>query len=52
MSESEFKNDKSKKWEIDFPRLLAAVTVWIILLLVFFGKVKFEDVIEIIGRLL
>lgn len=52
MSESEFKDDKTKKWEIDFPRLLAAVTVWIILLLVFFGKVKFEDVIDIIGRLL
>lgn len=52
MSESEFKDDKNKKIEIDFPRLLAAVTVWIILLLVFFGKVKFDDVIEIITRLL
>jgi hypothetical protein len=52
MSESEFKEDKTKKWEIDFPRLLAAVTVWIILLLVFFGKVKLEDVIDLIGRLL
>lgn len=51
MSEGDLPEDK-KKWEIDFPRLIASITVWVILLLVFFGKVKFSDVVDIISKLL
>lgn len=51
MSEGDLPEDK-KKWDIDFPRLIASITVWIILLLVFFGKVKFSDVVDIISKLL
>ena len=50
MKEPELPNEK-KKVEIDFVRLITAVTIWIILLLVFFGKVKFEDVVELISNL-
>jgi len=52
MSESDLPDDPKKKIEIDVPRLITAVTVWIILLLVFFGKIKFEDVIDLIDKLL
>lgn len=52
MSESDLPNDPKKKIDIDVPRLITAVTVWIILILVFFGKIKFEDVIELIDKLL
>jgi len=52
MSESDLPNDPKKKIEIDVPRLITAVTVWIILLLVFFGKIKFEDVIDLIDKLI
>jgi hypothetical protein len=51
MSDSDLPDDK-KKFDVDFPRLIASITVWIILLLVFFGKVKFSDVVEIITKLL
>lgn len=44
--------DDNKKFEIDFPRLITAITVWIILLLVFFGKIKFSDVVDLLGELL
>lgn len=44
--------DEKKKMEIDFPRLITAVTVWILLLLVFFGKIKFSDVVDVITKLL
>ena len=52
MSESDLPNDPQKKYDIDFPRLITAITVWIILLLVFFGKIKFEDVVDLIQSLL
>lgn len=51
MSEGDLPEDK-KKYDIDFPRLIASITVWVILLLVFTGKVKFSDVVELIGKLL
>lgn len=44
--------DEKKKMEIDFPRLITAVTVWILLLLVFFGKIKFSDVVSVIEQLI
>jgi hypothetical protein len=51
MSESDLPDDR-KKYDVDFPRLIASITVWIILLLVFFGKVKFSDVVELVTKLL
>jgi hypothetical protein len=51
MSEPDIPNEK-KKVEIDFVRLITAVTVWVLLLLVFFGKIKFEDILDLITRLL
>lgn len=44
--------DQKPKFEIDFVRLITAVTVWILLLLVFFGKVKFSDVLDVLLNLL
>ena len=44
--------DEKKKMEIDFPRLITAITIWILLILVFFGKVKFSDVVELLDNLL
>lgn len=51
MKENDLPEEK-KKIEVDFPRLITAVTVWILLLLVFFGKIKFSDVVEVIDKLL
>jgi hypothetical protein len=50
MTESDLEDDKPK-FDIDFPRLITAVTVWILLILVFFGKIKFSDVIGVIEKL-
>lgn len=50
MSESNFSDDKPK-FDIDFPRLITAITVWILLILVFFGKIKFSDVVGVIEKL-
>ena len=36
------------KYDIDFVRLATAITIWILLLLVFMGKIKFSDVLEFI----
>lgn len=44
--------DEKKKMEVNWPRLLTAVTIWILLVLVFFGKIKFTDVVELIDKLL
>ena len=44
--------EEKKKIEINWPRLLTAVTIWILLVLVFFGKIKFTDVVELIDKLL
>lgn len=44
--------DEKKKLEIDFPRLITAITIWILLILVFFGKIKASDVMDIIAKLL
>ena len=44
--------DEKKKLDIDFPRLLTAVTVWILLILIFFGKIKASDVMDLITKLI
>ena len=44
--------DEKKKLDIDFPRLITAVTIWILLILIFFGKIKASDVIDLITKLL
>jgi hypothetical protein len=44
--------DEKKKVEIDFPRLITAITIWILLILVFFGKIKASDVMDVITKLL
>jgi len=44
--------DEKKKLEIDFPRLITAITIWILLILVFFGKIKIIDVIDLLNKLL
>jgi hypothetical protein len=44
--------DEKKKLEIDFPRLITAITIWILLILVFFGKIKASDVMDVITKLL
>jgi hypothetical protein len=50
MTESNFEDEKPK-FDIDFPRLITAITVWILLILVFFGKIKFSDVVGVIEKL-
>lgn len=50
MSEPDLPEEK-KKLQIDFVRLITAITIWILLLLVFFGKIKFEDVLSLITNL-
>lgn len=50
MSEPDLPEEK-KKFQIDFVRLITAITIWILLLLVFFGKIKFEDVLTLITNL-
>jgi hypothetical protein len=50
MTESDLDDDKPK-FDIDFPRLITAITVWILLILVFFGKIKFTDVVGLLEKL-
>lgn len=47
----ELPNEK-KKLDIDFPRLITAITVWILLILIFFGKIKASDVLDLITKLI
>lgn len=51
MIDPELPNEK-KKVEIDFPRLITAITVWILLILIFFGKIKASDVMDLITKLI
>jgi len=51
MIDPEFPDEK-KKIDIDFTRLISAITVWIILVLIFFGKIKASDVLDLITKLL
>lgn len=39
---------ENKKITVDWPRLLTAVTVWILLILVLAGKISFNDIKEFI----
>jgi hypothetical protein len=50
MKESDL-DDEKPKFDIDFPRLITAITVWILLILVFFGKIKFADVVGLLEKL-
>lgn len=43
---------ENKKVNIDWPRLITSITIWILLVLVFFGKIKFSDVVSLIDKLL
>ena len=49
MIDPELPNEK-KKVDIDFPRLITAITVWILLILIFFGKIKASDVMDLITK--
>jgi hypothetical protein len=51
MKEPDLPNEKPK-FQIDFARLITAVTIWILLILVFFGKIKSSDVLDLISKLL
>lgn len=51
MIDPEFPDEK-KKIDIDFTRLISAITVWIILVLIFCGKIKASDVLDLITKLL
>ena len=51
MIDPELPNEK-KKVDIDFPRLITAITVWILLILIFFGKIKASDVMDLITKLI
>jgi len=51
MIDPELPNEK-KKVDIDFPRLITAITVWILLILIFFGKIKASDVLDLITKLI
>jgi hypothetical protein len=42
--------DEPIKYRFDFWRLFSAVTVWILLLLVFLGKIEFNDVVNVISE--
>ena len=49
---SDLPDDDKKKFDIDFPRLITAITIWILLILVFFGKIKFSDIVDLLNKLL
>lgn len=51
MKEPDLPEEKSKV-VINWPRLITAITIWILLVLVFFGKIKFSDVVSLIDKLL
>lgn len=40
--------DENDKIQIDFVRLLTAVTIWILLILVAMGKIKLSEVLEFV----
>jgi hypothetical protein len=41
--------DEPVKYKFDFWRLFSALTVWILLLLVFLGKINFNDIINVVS---
>ena len=51
MTDPDLPEEKSKV-VIDWPRLITSVTIWILLLLVFFGKIKFSEVVSLLDKLL
>lgn len=44
--------DEPIKYRFDFWRLFSAVTVWILLLLVFLGKIQFSDITNVLSEFL
>ena len=44
--------DEPIKYRFDFWRLFSAITVWILLLLVFFGKIQFSDITNVLSEFL
>lgn len=49
-TENDFPYDK--KIEINYTRLISSITLWFLMMLIMYDKVKFYDVIEIINKLL
>ena len=49
-NENDFPYDK--KIEINYPRLISSITLWFLIMLIMYDKVKFTDMIEIINKLL
>lgn len=49
-TENDFPYDK--KIEINYPRLISSITLWFLMMLIMYNKVEFNDVIEIINKLL
>jgi hypothetical protein len=49
-TENDFPYDK--KIEINYTRLISSITLWLILMLIMYDKVKLNDVFEIINKLL
>jgi hypothetical protein len=41
--------DEPVKYKLDFWRLFSAVTIWILLLMVFFGKIQFSDISNLLN---
>lgn len=41
--------DEPIKYKLDFWRLFSAVTIWILLLMVFFGKIQFSDISNLLN---
>lgn len=44
--------DEAPKYRINVFRLMSALTIWILLIMVFFGKIKFESIQEVINNYL
>lgn len=42
--------DEPVKYKFNFWRLFSAVTIWILLLLVFLGKIEFNEVLNIVSQ--
>lgn len=42
--------DEPIKYKFDFWRLISSVTVWILLLLVFLGKIEFNDIVNVLTQ--
>ena len=44
--------DEPIKYKFDFWRLFSSITVWVLLLLVFLGKIEFNDIVNVLTEYL